>query len=253
MNSMRFETLGQYHDAWATIILFAPDRFMPLNDEVVDQSRELDRGFQELRDGFHLAEKKLKEPRLIRVGRELLDMSYEAYKAGDVKRGAHVLQECEGLIWKSRHDRLKYVVEAEQRAFGSVELFKDVVVSPYPYEGSEADLGERQRRMWLHLTSEYQTKLNEPQGIRQLWSMQADGWITLVKARSFKAAREQVGEQIKRGEVIGIARAEVLPNGGLRVYDVEEPGRPLISIRILRRDGADNAPRFHLDEPSAFK
>ena len=251
--STRFESLGRYHDAWASIVLFAPDQFPPINDEVVDQRQELESRFQELRDGFDLAERKLKEPRLIRICRELLDMSYEAYKAGDAKRGAHTLQECEGLIWKSRHDRLKHVVEAEQRAFGGVELFKEVVVSPYPYEGREADLGNNQRRLWLHLTNEYQHKLNEPSGLRQVWCMSADGSIHLVKARSFKAAREQVSEMVERGEVIGMARAELLPYGGLRAYDVEEPGRPLVSIRILRREGVDNAPLFHLDEPSTFK
>lgn len=226
---------------------------MSLNDEAVNQDQELERRFQELRDGFHFAEKKLREPRLIGVGRELLEMSYQAYRAGDAKRGAHVLQECEGLIWKSRHDRLKHVVEAEQRAFGSVELFKDVIVSRYPYEDSEDDLGERQRRLWRHLTNEHKSRLCEPQGIRQMWCMQSDGSINLVKARSLKAAREQVGEQIKRGEVVCVAWAELLPYGGLQVYDLEEAGLPLVSIRILRENGVDNPPKFHLDEPSAFK
>lgn len=70
-------------------------------------------------------------------------MSHEAYSEGDSKRGSHVLQEAEGLVWQSRASRLKHVVEAERRAFGDVVLFKDVVVSPYPYEGSEEDLAQK--------------------------------------------------------------------------------------------------------------
>ncbi|MFS2047909.1 hypothetical protein ACEN9J_11865 [Variovorax sp. Varisp41] len=250
---MHFESVGQYHDALAAIVLSAPDRFQSFDDEAVDQNLELERRFRDLRDQFHWVEKKLKEPRLARICRELIDISHEAYKAGDAKRGAHTLQECEGLIWKNRHVRLKHVVEAERRAFESVELFKDVIVSPYPYEGSEADLGDVQRRLWLQLESEYQHKLNEPDGIRQLWGMQRDGSISLVKARSFKAAREQVSERIERGELIGIATAELLPHGGLRVFDIEESGRALVSVRILRKAGSDEAPRFHLDAPVAFK
>jgi hypothetical protein len=253
MSNTRFETVGQYHDLWAHILLSAPDHFMSWNDQPVDQSQQLELRFQELMDGFYMAERKLKDPRLIRICRELLDMSLQAYKAGDTKLGAHTLQECEGLIWKSRRNSLKHVVEAERRAFGTVELFKDVVVSPYPYEGAEADLGEVQRRLWLHIADSCKPELDETEGFRQIWSMQADGSIRRIQARSYRAAKEQLIRQIERAEVIGAASVEVLPGGDLQVFDVEEPGRPRVSIRVLRSGGAYKAPRFHLEHPSMFQ
>ena len=63
-------------------------------------------------------------------------MSHEAYLAGDRKTGAHVLQECEGMIWKGSAGRPKYMVEAERRAFGKVVRFQDDIASPCPLEGT---------------------------------------------------------------------------------------------------------------------
>lgn len=252
MDIPRFQTLGQYHDAWAGIILFAPDQFTSFDDQPVDQRRELDRRFDELREGFHFAEKKLKEPRLIRVCRELLEMSHEAYVAGDDKLGAHALQECEGMIWAGRRLPVKHAVEAERRAFGELVLFKGVEVSPYPYEGSESDLGDTQRQLWEHAKIDCAPHLGDEEGFMLCWAMHADRSILAVKARSLKAIRAHFQEGARTGEIVGTASAQLLRGGGLLVYHFEEPNRPLIAVMNLRRDGQFQPPRFHLNDPITF-
>jgi hypothetical protein len=148
--SVPFKSLGQYHDSWTSIVLSAPDQFHGFGDEPVDQAAELEKRFRWLRDGFFYVERKVKDEQLCRILLELIQMSHEAYLAGDRKTGAHVLQECEGMIWKSGAGRPKYVVEAERRAFGRVVRFNDVVVSPYPLEGTVESLGRDQKVLLAH-------------------------------------------------------------------------------------------------------
>ena len=215
------------------------------------QAQRLEEAFGSLQAGAHFAEKKLKEPRLIGVFRELLKMSHEAYLAGDSKRGAHVLQEAEGLVWQSRASRLKHVVEAERRAFGEVVLFKDVVVSPYPYEGSEADLGDLQRKLWSHATAEMDALSTDQVSVSQTWVIEADGVIRSIKGRSKKSIMQDVTDGAREGRLHGYAMATLIGRELLCV-DVEEYGKPRVSVRRLSKPGAEAVPRFHLDEPEIF-
>lgn len=250
----QFETLGQYHDCWATVILCAPSDF-PEEDwdpPGMTQRDRLDEAFALLRSGIGFAERKLKEPRRIGVFHELINMSYEAYVAGDDKLGAHALQEAEGLVWSSRASRLKHVVEAERRAFGDVILFKDVVVSPYPYEGGEADLGDVQRQLWQHAVAEVERLRVELDPLVKTWAMELDGTIQETRGRSRKATRELIRAGAMNGSLIGAATAELLPGGRLLCVDVEEVGKPLVSIRRLTEAGTPGDWRFHLDEPRLF-
>lgn len=253
MKIQAFESLGQYHDSWATIILCAPDRFPEYTWDTPprSQAQRLEEAFASLREGIHFAEKRLKVPRLVGVFRELLKMSHEAYLDSDGKRGAHVLQEAEGLVWPSRASRLKYVVEAERRAFGDVALFKDVVVSPYPYEGCEADMGKIQRELWRHASAEMDTVTPDGVSITRTWVVDADRAIRIVKGRSRKAILLAVSEGATQGQLLGYATASLIGQALLCV-DVEEHGKPHISVRRLVKPDQDPVPRFHLDEPQIF-
>lgn len=252
MELPRFNTLGQYHDAWAWVLLSAPDDFSSFDGKPVDQRKELDRAFADLRDGFHYAEKKLKDPRLIRICRELIEMSYEAYVTGDSKLGAHSLQECEGMIWPGRRLPVKHAVEAGRRAFGELQLFANVQVSPYPYEGTHEDLGPTQRRLLAHAAESCQSRLSEDRGFLSVWAAYSDGAIREVKARSQKKAREFIRAGAASGAIVGAGSAQLLPGGGLLVYHLEEPGRPFIAVMNLRRNGVFEAPRYHLNDPVTF-
>jgi hypothetical protein len=253
---MQFETLGQYHDAWATIILFAPGSFTTFDgDPVPDQAAALAEAFGQVRGGFALVRKKIKDERLLAVLQELVDMSQEAYSAGDTKRGAHVLQECEGLIWPSRRGQLKYAVEAEQRRFGELHLFKDVRVSPYPCEGAAADLGPCQAKLFecAREHSRPFVEANEP--FKALaWVMHADGSIHQVRAPSQKKLLAYFQQAAASGNAVAYASA-YFPFGsfkGLLSIVVEEANRPRAEIISLVEDGVVEAPRFHLHESQVF-
>lgn len=249
-----FETLGHYHDHFSYVILSAPDGF-PEQDwdrPGMTQRERFDELFGQLLAGSALAEKQLKDARRVGVFRELLKMAHEAYEAGDRKLGAHTLQEAEGLVWPSRAGRPKHAVEAERRAFGELLLYRDVVVSPYPFEGSEADLGEVQRRLWRHAAAEVERLRRDPEPLVKTWAMTRDRTFMVPAGRSKKAMRQAIRDGAADGSLIGCVRAELLPGGGLLCIDVEEAGRPRVSIRALTQEDGSAKPRFHLEDPELF-
>lgn len=247
-----FESLGQYHDLWATIVLCAPDNFRSIDGSPVNQQAELRTSFEVLKEWFHLAERKFKDPRLIGVLRELLVMSEEAYLAGEKKRGAHILQECEGFIWPSRAGDLKYVVEAEIRAFGDLALFKDVFVSPYPYEGTLADLGERQRTLFDLASADCESRLRQEEDFRWLlWLLAADGEVRREKPKSWRKAEQMIRAGFSSGAIAAYCKAELVFGGfgGLLSYTLEEPSKPRVHAVGIMRNWKHDQLRFHLENP----
>ncbi|HEY8880319.1 MAG TPA: hypothetical protein VIN03_22305 [Roseateles sp.] len=247
----QFRTLAEYHDHWSLVLVCAPDDFFEEDWDPpgMTQQQRFEEAWALLRSGDHFAEKQLKnDARRLRIFHELLKMSREAFDAGDAKRGCHTMQEAEGLVWPSRAPRLKHVVEAEQRAFGEVLLYSHVVVTPYPCEGTEADLGDVQRRMWQHVAAEVD-KLDPGSTASFLcWVMQRDGSIRAFKGRSRKATLESIRQGARDGSLLGAAVAELIPSKHLMSIDVEEPGRPRISIR-----GSDEKRYFHLEDARFFE
>jgi hypothetical protein len=252
MTGRRFNTLGQYHDSWARVLLCAPDSFWSFDDRPVNQREELEQAFDGLREGFPFVEKRLKDQRLVRICRELIEMSYEAYVAGDSRLGAHSLQECEGMIWPGSKLPVKHAVEAERRAFGEVRLFAGVVVSPFPRDGTQEDLGAIQRQLLQHAIESCKPLLNGEVFLVS-WVAHKDGSIRELKARSQKKAREAIRAGAMSGEVVGAASAQMLPGGGLLVYHLEEAGRPFIAVMNLLKDGVFESPRYHVHAPVNFE
>src|ERR1022692_1802836 len=268
-----FETLGDYHDFWSTVILCAPDRFydvrrMNLAD---DQKQALSEAFERLRSGFRFVGQKLKDTRLTRVVEELVEMSSEAYVAGDTKRGAHTLQEGEGIIWPSRHAGIKYAVEAELRAFGDNVLYEDVVISPYPYEGTSADLSSDQAKL-LTLAERWCRSYQDQRRDFKYFSWVIDSGGTIRRTSSepkeddhpilppvqrswgFKRLKE-LGHT---GQIQACVLMEIVgPQGdGIVSYELEQRGRPRISARQLFKRQVDGRRyenmRFHLEDPQFF-
>ena len=264
------ETLGQYHDLWAKIILSAPDHFTNVRDGslIADQKTELCDEFDRLRAGFHFARDRIKDDRLSGIAEELITMSLEAYLAGDTKAGAHALQECEGIIWPGRKLRVKYGVEAERRAFGANVLYADTVISPYPYEGTSADLGPDQSQL-LHLAVRW-CRSYQKQGcdFRYFsWVIESSGTVKRISLQP-KEDDHQFLRPVQRsrgynrlvelghaGQIRACVLMEIIaPLGdGLVSYDLEEKGRPRVSARQLFRRMGDvmsyQDMRFHLEDP----
>jgi hypothetical protein len=269
----RNQTLGQYHDCMAVLMLKAPDNFRNVLTWTLvhDQKRALRDEFDLLRSDFYLVERRLKDPHLSRIARELIEMSYDAFSSGDRKKGAHVLGECAGLIWPSEAVRPKYAVEAERRAFGVNSLYKDVVISPYPYEGSAADLGTDQAALLalaVRWCRTYQAEGRE--FLTFSWVMANDGTISRTSAlpkeddhpvlqpvqRSFGFKR--LKQLAHEGHIRACVLAQASPSRsyGVLVYDVEEIGRPRVSARQIHNLKAGemryDQMRYHLEDSVFF-
>lgn len=249
-----FETLGHYHDHLRHIMFSAPDGFPEYDWDPrrMTQRKRFDEAYERLLAGSGLAEKRLKDGRQVGIWRELLKMAHEAYLAGDRKRGAHILQEAEGLVWTSQAVRPKHAVEAERRAFGDLLLYRDVVLSPYPCEGTEADLGEVQRQLWRHAVAEVERLSDGLEPLVRSWTMACDGTVRVVTGRSRKAMLQTVRDGAADGSFVGWARAELLPGGGLLCVDVEQAGRARVSVRALTQQDGSVVTRFHLEDPDLF-
>ncbi len=213
----------------------------------------------------------MKEQRLARVAAELIEMSLEAYLEGDAKTGAHTLQECEGLIWPSRRQNIKYAIEAEKRAFGENVLYAGMVASPFPYEGTAADLSANQAKL-LALAMKW-SRAWQAQGkdfSNMSWVIDMDGVVRRTSAQPkednhlvLKPVQRSWGfKRLKELGENGQIRACVLmtilgPQGdGLVSYDLEERGLPRVSALQLFKQQVGGIQydemRFHLDEPQFF-
>lgn len=250
--SVPFKSLGRYHDSWTSIVLSAPDQFHGFDDEPVDQAAELEKRFRWLRDGFFYVERKVKDEGLWRILRELIQMSHEAYLAGDRKTGAHVLQECEGMIWKGSAGRPKYVVEAERRAFGQVVRFKDVIVSPYPLEGTFENLGSDQKVLLAHAQAHVKRHLDAGDEFKFIaWEMSSAGTIGTVTKRSLKATKDHLTHAAASGAIRACCIVQFVLMGPI-IYDVEQTGAAAASVRAVVNDWTPGEFHYHLDEPSIF-
>jgi hypothetical protein len=271
----RFESIGQWHDVWAWLLVQAPDRFRPRRGEVVDQPAALRDAFEELRSGFHFAKHKVKDERLVRILHEMVAMSQEAYSSGNRRVGAHILQECEGLIWKKQSLRIKHAVEAELRAFGALELFKDVRVSIYPYEGTAADLGEDQKGL-LEVAIVHAHRYLEA---RQKFEFFA--WAVETNGRTIRISRDPVGDEhaapaplqkswrssvnrirklvaedrIRASAVVELVCPSWAPGGSLS-FKLDQRGfptaKPICGISFSGAGFAATNLRYHLYDPDIF-
>lgn len=176
-----FESLGQWHDYWAVVLLSAPDDFSEFDSEyqrvhVADRAAALLDSYDTLLSGFIFAEKKLKDEVTARIVRELIEMAFESYREGERKRGAHTLQEAEGMIWSSRQCRVKYAVEAGRRVFGEVVRYKGVRVSRFPYEGEPSDLGMCQSQLLAIAEEHCRSSFRDGKEFKLLsWVRRTDG------------------------------------------------------------------------------
>ena len=99
---MRYvRNLQGLYDFIATVVLGAPDRFRYRDHRPSEDQLSLDRAFKELRSGLEFVAASDTDPGFHDRLREVLDQSLEAYRAGDRKRGAHLLQDFQDMIFSS--------------------------------------------------------------------------------------------------------------------------------------------------------
>ena len=271
----KFERVGDYHALWGRLVLSAPDKFDSFDGKPVNQDKSLREAFSDLRNGFHFVRQRVKDERLLRILEEMLDISLEAYLAGDVKRGAHALQECEALIWASKTWlKPKCVVEAELRAFGELELFKDVRVSIYPYEGTRDDLSPSQGRLLDHAYAQcvkytndghdfnwFSWVIDNDDNIRRLSiepkNDQSAQFAPLQKSR--RAANSRLQDLAIEGRIkSSVFVSALFPlAGGLLTFSLEDKGRARIEViqglKLNDQGVREFSPmRYHLNDPLIF-
>ena len=248
-----FESLGQFHDFWSSILLSAPDKFhLSFLDTPIDQRQALLDSFETMRIGFAFVRRKVKDERLLRVLEELIQMSFEYYSSGDRKRGIQALQECEGLIWPSHSIRLKLAADAEQRAFGEIDLFRDIKPSRFEGEGTAADLGKGQRILFKHANHFAQNHILSQSEFKPAFHiLRSSGEVKELKLSSQKKTLAEIVRLAEAGEISAYVRTEYVFLG-LLIHDIEEREMPRVSARAKVKNHRVETFRYFLDDPTIF-
>ncbi|MDW3687849.1 hypothetical protein RA280_40215 [Cupriavidus sp. CV2] len=93
--------INSFHNFIGYVVIRAPDRF-PIEDYLpLDQQMNLGRAFAELRHGLEFVDPTVAGEEKKQKLSALLDASFAAYSSGDDVKGAHLLQDFEGLIFKN--------------------------------------------------------------------------------------------------------------------------------------------------------
>jgi hypothetical protein len=84
----------------ATVVVCAPDEFFEEDFLEDHEQLNLKKAFEELRYGILLLDPEVGTPEKVPVMYSILDKAYEAYKAGDGHKGAHLVQDFQDMIFK---------------------------------------------------------------------------------------------------------------------------------------------------------
>lgn len=98
----KIERLSDLRARIGSIVLSAPDRFPMVGSFGSDQQKNLLIAFDILHEGFPLVEKKIKDPAQLEQLRQLLKDALTAYQQGERKKGAHLLQDFEDIVFPDR-------------------------------------------------------------------------------------------------------------------------------------------------------
>lgn len=92
------------HDLIGFVVMRAPDRF-PKEDFLADEEQlTLDRAFEELRSGLKFVAVPADDPSYHNRLCTKLEASLAAYRAGDRKQGAYLLQDFQDMIFGPSND-----------------------------------------------------------------------------------------------------------------------------------------------------
>lgn len=222
---------SHYHDFLVCVMLQSPNDFTSSDEGPVDQPKALKEAFETLQEAFPLVEKKLKDDYLSAVLRELIQMSYGFFSAGDIRNGIYALQEVEGTVWPSRRVPPRHAPDAERRVYGELQRYAGVTPNPYPYEGSAEDMGKFQRQLFEAVLTAYESGSESLHAdTEHHWLLGVDSVTRRTSERSKKAAVARLTQELSTSSSLAALRA-VNVCGDLLIYDVEEAGRPRISVR----------------------
>lgn len=149
----------------------------------------------------------------------------------------------------------KYAAEAERRIFGTVTRYKDVRVSPYPFEGTRTDLGATQEALLQTAERHCQSYLDANKEFKYFgWVHYPGGTIEQIKAPSRKKLQQHFRERAEMRQIDGAALAELVISAvsGLIVFHLHEQERPDVRAIAKINHWRYEPLRFHLEDPSIF-
>ncbi|GGB94741.1 hypothetical protein [Pseudoduganella buxea] len=224
-------TVADYHGYLVSVLFNSPDRFTAFDDKPVDQQEALRAAFDVLQETFPLVDRKLKDPYLAAILRELLVMAYGFFAGGDDENGRYALQEVEGSIWPSRQVPPRHAPAAEHRVHGRSERYAGVTPSPFPRQGTIEDMGHSQLKLFKAVLKTYDDGSDVLLPAKEhYWLLDQDGVARRFSARSRKAAMARFSEALTARTALAALHA-VNVFGSLLVFDVEEAARPRVSVR----------------------
>lgn len=113
------ERISEYREFLSYVLLYGPDEFPEEDYLEPEDQMSLEKAFSELRRAFPMIKQRVKEEDTLAMLKELLEISYEAYKSGEDRKGAYALQEYTGIIWPKFKMKPMYENEARNRVQAS--------------------------------------------------------------------------------------------------------------------------------------
>ncbi|HWU85017.1 MAG TPA: hypothetical protein VN028_06755, partial [Rhodocyclaceae bacterium] len=96
----RVKDVDSLYDFIGYVVLCAPDRF-PIRDYLsADEQMNLEKAFNELRHGLSFIDIEVADEAKRKRLDTLLDQALVAYREGDERGGAHLMQDFQDLIYK---------------------------------------------------------------------------------------------------------------------------------------------------------
>lgn len=96
------KNLADLNDYIGFVVLCAPNKFPKVGPFSGNPQADVNHAFVQLNEGMRLLEKKLKSDEQMEHLRKILDDSRNAYLEGDGKRGAHLLQDLQDIVFPGR-------------------------------------------------------------------------------------------------------------------------------------------------------
>ena len=100
----RIKSLSDLRARISWIVLSAPDQFPTSGSFGSDQSRNLEIAFELVEAGFPLLERRITDQLQLQRLREMLRDALAAFKNGDDKKGAHLLQDFQDIAFPDRFE-----------------------------------------------------------------------------------------------------------------------------------------------------
>ena len=95
-------TLSDLNDLMGFIVLAAHGKFPKVGPFTDDQEKNLMIAFEKLEGDLPLVEKKVRDPAQFEHLKQMLRDALAAYQQGDKKKGAHLLQDFQNIVFPNR-------------------------------------------------------------------------------------------------------------------------------------------------------